>query len=469
MKWFPRSLSGQLVALWLLAMLAAHVFAVVALSWWRADNATLHPLSVRTIETRILSAYRLASRSADADALLQDISLPDSTFQVAAHAVPVRFGMDEQERAIAQRLRGLLDVAGKVPIHVRLQQAEPERGSQRGGNWLERAFSRTHALALDVEVQLPDGRWLRTRHWPTMVPAHWSRVLSFSLLVGMLPTAIIALLFGRRIMRPLRLLTEASKRVSRGERVILPPPDGLSGVREITQAFNDMQESLTRFVNGRTQMFAAIGHDLRTPLTSLRIRAELIDDRELRDAMVKTLDDMSVMVEGALQFARDDALQEPTQDVRLDELIQEIVDQQTIQGREVHCEVCCEGRCEGRGETRPDPELFYRCRPVHLKRGLSNIIDNAARYGQVGIRVVADKVRNTLRIEVEDEGPGIDPDHLERVFEPFTRLDSARSSDTGGLGLGLAIARSCIRAHGGDVTLHNRAEGGLRAVIELPN
>lgn len=457
MKWFPRSLSGQLVALWLLAMLAAHVFAVVALSWWRADNVTLHPLSVRTIETRILSAYRLASRSADADALLADISLPDSTFGLAAHALPDPYGMGEQERAIAQRLRGLLDVADNVPVHVRLQQAEPERGSQRGGNWLEQAFSRTHALALDVEVQLPNGRWLRSRHWPTMVPAHWSRVLSFSLLVGMLPTALIALLFGRRIMRPLRLLTEASKRVSRGERVILPAPDGLSGVREITRAFNDMQESLARFVNGRTQMFAAIGHDLRTPLTSLRIRAELIDDGELRDAMVKTLDDMSVMVEGALQFARDDALQEPTQDVRFDELIQEIVDQQTIQGRAVRC------------ETRPDPGLFYRCRPVHLKRGLSNIIDNAARYGEVGIRVVADKSGHTLRIEVDDKGPGIDPEHLERVFEPFTRLDSARSADTGGLGLGLAIARSCIRAHGGDVTLHNRAEGGLRAVIELPN
>jgi signal transduction histidine kinase len=166
---------------------------------------------------------------------------------------------------------------------------------------------------------------------------------------------------------------------------------------------------------------------------------------------------MSVMVEGALQFARDDALQEPTQDVRFDELIQEIVDQQTIQGRAVRC------------ETRPDPGLFYRCRPVHLKRGLSNIIDNAARYGEVGIRVVADKSGHTLRIEVDDKGPGIDPEHLERVFEPFTRLDSARSADTGGLGLGLAIARSCIRAHGGDVTLHNRAEGGLRAVIELPN
>ncbi|MCG5261782.1 HAMP domain-containing protein [Cupriavidus gilardii] len=457
MKWFPRSLSGQLVALWLLAMLVAHVFAVVALSWWRADNVTLHPLSVRTIETRILSAYRLASRAPDADALLEDISLPDSTFRVAAHAMPDPFGMGDQERAIAQRLRSLLDVAPNVPLHVRLQQAEPERGGPRGGNWLEQAFNGSHALALDVEVKLPNGRWLRSRHWPTMVPAHWSRVLSFSLLVGMLPTALIALLFGRRIMRPLRLLTEASKRVSRGERVILPSPDGLSGVREITQAFNDMQESLTRFVNGRTQMFAAIGHDLRTPLTSLRIRAELIDDDELRDAMVKTLDDMSVMVEGALQFARDDALQEPTQDVRLDELIQEIVDQQTIQGRVVRC------------ASRPDPEMFYRCRPVHLKRGLGNIIDNAARYGQVGIRVVTDKVRNTLRIEVEDEGPGIDPDHLERVFEPFTRLDSARSSDTGGLGLGLAIARSCIRAHGGDVTLENRSEGGLRAVIELPN
>ncbi|MFJ5382724.1 ATP-binding protein, partial [Cupriavidus sp. CER94] len=325
------------------------------------------------------------------------------------------------------------------------------------GNWLEKAFRGTQATALDVDVRLPQGQWLHSRHWPTMLPAHWSRVLSFSLVVGMLPTALIALLFGRRIMGPLRRLTEASKRVSRGEQVILPPPDGLSGVREITKAFNDMQQSLVRFVNGRTQMIAAIGHDLRTPLTSLRIRAELIDDDELRDAMVQTIDEMGVMVEETLRFARDEALHEPTQDVQICDLVREVVDNQTLQGRSVSW------------SSQVEAGMFYRCRPVHLKRALGNIIDNAARHGNVCVRVLADTVGKSLRIEIEDDGPGIDPDQLERVFEPFTRLDSARSMDSGGVGLGLAIARSCIRAHGGDISLQNRQEGGLRASIELPN
>lgn len=475
MRGFPRSLSGQLVLLWLLAMLAAHVIAVVVLSWWRADNVTIHPLSVRTIETRIQSAYRAVSRASDAPTLLEDISLPDSTFELATGQSPdpealeassgsndgTQPDMDTQERAISQRLHGRLKIPDTQPVLVRLRQVEPDArglpGTVRNGNWLERAFQGTHAWALDIDVRLPDGQWLHSRHWPTMLPAHWSRVLSFSLLVGMLPTALIALLFGRRIMRPLRLLTEASRRVSRGEQVILPAAEGLTGVREITKAFNDMQQSLVRFVNGRTQMIAAIGHDLRTPLTSLRIRAELIDDDELRQAMVQTLEDMNVMVEETLRFARDDAHQEPTQDVPLDELVRDVVDGQVIQGRNV------------KWLNQLDAGMFYRCRPVNLKRALNNIIDNAARHGDVCVSVLADSVRRTLRIEVDDDGPGIDPAQLERVFEPFARLDAARSADTGGLGLGLAIARSSIRAHGGDVTLHNRHEGGLRAVIELPN
>lgn len=460
MKGLPRSLSGQLVALWLLAMLAAHVIAVLVLSWWRADNETIHPLYVRSIETRIQSAYRAVGRSADADMLLEDISLPDSTFRLATLPRPDPAdnpGMSDQERVLTQRLRTLLKLPDDGSVKVHLRQVESAQRAASNGNWLEREFRGTHAWALDVDLKLADGQWLESRHWATMLPAHWSRVLTFSLLVGMLPTALIALLFGRRIMRPLRLLTEASRRVSRGEQVVLPRPDGLSGVREITQAFNDMQENLVRFVNGRTQMIAAIGHDLRTPLTSLRIRVELVDDAELREAMIQTLEEMSVMVEETLQFARDDALQEATQDVRIGELVGDVVDSQRIQGRNVAW------------TAHVDAATCYRCRPVHLKRALNNLIDNAARYGAVCVTVLADTLGQTLRIEVDDSGPGIAPEHLGRVFEPFARLDAARSMDAGGLGLGLAIARSCIRAHGGDVTLQNRREGGLRAVIELPN
>lgn len=456
MKWLPKSISGQLLALWLLAMLIAHVIAVITLSWWRVENMTIHPISARAIETRILAAYRAVSHSNDVEHLLDDISLPDSKFTVVSHPAANSPGMGKQEGEIAQGLRDRLNLDLKAPVNVHLFQEKPSQGRKDNRNWLEKAFRGTSAWALEVEVGLPDGTWLRSKHWPTILPAHWGRVLTFSIIVCMIPTTIIAIFFGRRIMRPLRELTKASKRVSRGEYVELSQPAGPEGVREITQAFNDMQESLGRFIKGRTQMIAAIGHDLRTPLTSLRIRAEMIDDDELRDGMVRTLDDMMIMVEGTLQFARDDALQEPTQDIQINALIKEVVDSQVAQGKSV------------RWTSQAEDELFYRCKPVHLKRAMTNLIDNAAKYGEVTVSVVPFLSDNVLRIQIEDNGPGIAAEHREHVFEPFVRLDTARNQDAGGAGLGLSIARSCVRAHGGEISLSNRAAGGLLATIDLP-
>jgi signal transduction histidine kinase len=257
-------------------------------------------------------------------------------------------------------------------------------------------------------------------------------------------------------MRPLRTLTQAANKVSRGEQVILPSVGGPDGVREITQAFNDMQTSLIRFVHGRTMMVAAIGHDLRTPMTSLRIRAELVEDAELRDAMIHTLDEMRVMVEEILKFAKDDVLQEATVEVVFNGLVREVIDEQCVLGREVSF------------QSELPEEFGYRCRPVHLKRALSNLIDNAARFGPVQVAAREDAERHLLEIEVIDQGPGIPPDQLEQVFEPFARLDTSRSSATGGAGLGLTIAHSCVRAHGGSIILKNRSAGGLCATVKLP-
>ncbi|PWK37849.1 ATP-binding protein [Cupriavidus plantarum] len=467
MRWLPRGISGQLVVYWVVGLLAAHVIAVLALSWWRADNAAIHPLSMRAIEKTTLATYRAAGRSADPATLLEDLSGPESTFRIAPN-VAMRDGatqdgathvaIGDQETAIADRLSRALH-ATQDAVQVRLLRLDPDQGARSHQNWLERAISGTYATALEIDLRLPDGRWLESRHLPTMLPAHWSRVLTFSLFVGVLPTALIALVFGRRIMVPLNALTEASRRVSRGEHVALPPADRMSGLREITKAFNDMQESLLRFVGGRTQMLAAIGHDLRTPLTSLRIRAELVDDDELRAAIVQTVDEMTLMVAETLSFARDDATKAPTEDVQIGELVRDVVDAHVIQGRSVSW------------VAGQHAAISYRCRPVHLKRALSNLIDNAARYGDVGVLLISDAVHRMLRIEVSDRGPGIDPDQMERVFEPFIRIDASRGKDTGGLGLGLglAIARNCVRAHGGELRLENRQGGGLLAVIELPN
>lgn len=455
MKWTPRSISGQLFVVWVLAMLATHGIAVFMMSLWRADNATIHPLSVRTIETRVLSAYRVATRVPDAAAILADISVPDSSFRLGAAAAVA--AMNDDEGKVADGLRKLLQLPPQLPIAVRLDNSASGEPATDKRNWLERMLRSAPDWTLHIEVPLGDGRALLSDHRPTIMPAHWGRVLTFSLLVGMIPTTLIAIFFGRRIMRPLQVLTEASKRVSRGEPMIIPAASGPNGVREITAAFNEMQKSLTLFVSGRTQMLAAMGHDLRTPLTSLRIRAEMVEDEALSKAMVQTLDDMKIIVDETLQFARNDALQEPTLAVWLDDLIGEVVDEQRMQGRAIHFD----------SHLSRDDALF-RCRAVHLKRALNNLIDNGARYGAVRVSLRLDRASVRYLIEVADHGPGIAEDQLEHVFEPFVRLDAARSRATGGAGLGLAIARSCSRAHGGDVTLANRPEGGLTALIHLP-
>ena len=453
MRLLPRSIPGQLLVVWVLAMLVAHGIAVFMMSWWRADHLSIHPMSARTMETRTAPAYHLVAQESERDALLRKISLPDSVFHVApGHTVSPE--MDAQEAGIARAQRKMLNLPPDWPVRVQLKQIALGEEGGDAPNWLEKMLGGKQSWELDIEVGLPDGQVLIGDHRPNIMPAHWSQILSFSLLVGMAPITLIAILFGRRIMRPLKTLTEAAKRVSRGEQVRLPPVRGPDGVREITQAFNDMQENLMRFVQGRTMTLAAIGHDLRTPLTSLRIRAELVEDEALRLAMVRTLDDMQLMLEATLRFAKDDALQEPTQEVRLNALLEEIVGDQRMRGRHVGY------------QSQLSDNFTYRCRPVHLKRAVHNLIDNAACHGAVEVRLLAAGGR--LRIEVSDHGPGIPPDQLEHVFEPFVRLDPARSRETGGAGLGLTNAHTCVRAHGGDITLANRESGGLRAVIELP-
>ncbi|CAM3755890.1 ATP-binding protein [Paracidovorax anthurii] len=448
MKFLPRTLAGQLLALLLLALVVAHVVAVLLLAWLRSDGDEVHPLWAQSNKTRVVSVYRtVVSHPAAAEGLLEHINQPESRFRIRAASADDATAPSPQEDALAQGLRQRLGLPADVPIKVGLRPRAPADAD------LALPDEDEHDRVLHIDVRLPDGRWLTSSHVPTLLLSHWRRVLSFSVPVGVLPIVVIAIFFGRRIMRPLRTLTEAAKRISRGERSAHLPLAGPEGVREIIEAFNEMQDRLLGVVNDRTRMVAAIGHDLRTPLTSLRIRAELVDDDELRHAMVATLNEMNTMVEEILHFAQDDAMRETTQHVEMGLLVSEVIEQQRVLGRDV--------------AWSPPQALPYRCRPAHLKRALANLIDNSARYGRVQVQMALSANR-VLRIEVNDEGPGIPPDQIEQAFQPFSRLEMARSGETGGFGLGLAIARSCVRAHGGELRLHNRPEGGLRAVVELP-
>ena len=215
-----------------------------------------------------------------------------------------------------------------------------------------------------------------------------------------------------------------------------------------------MQDRIRRFVEDRTQMLAAISHDLGTPITRLRLRAEFVDDKEQRKKMLADLDDMEKMVFSALSFARDEAASEPHAMVDLRTLLQRVCDDMADAGYAITLDV-------GNGAVP------YGCRPAALRRALTNLIDNAIKYGRRA-RVSLDHDQDGFLIRIDDNGPGIPNDLQEDAFKPFRRLEASRSRETGGTGLGLTLARTIIRAHGGDVTLVNRTEGGLRVEARLP-
>ena len=276
----------------------------------------------------------------------------------------------------------------------------------------------------------------------------WPQYALISFLLAGGGSALVVVLLVQRAVRPLRALSSAAEKLGRGESVPPLAERGPIDIRRTTMAFNLMQDRLHKYVSDRTRMLAAISHDLRSPITALRLRAELVDQDDLRERMVASLDEMQQMVEATLAFARQDAAAEPTQTVDLAELARDLVAERAELGQPV--------RWQG-GDPQP-----YPCRPLALKRALGNLVENAVRYG--GSAEVRLEGRSFV---VEDNGPGVPEDRLEHVFEPFARLEESRSQDTGGTGLGLAIARSIARSHGGDVTLENRDQGGLRATLSL--
>lgn len=214
-----------------------------------------------------------------------------------------------------------------------------------------------------------------------------------------------------------------------------------------------LQARLTAYLNERTSVLAAMSHDLKTPVTRLRLRAELLGDPQLRLKFTRDLEEMEAMVAATLDFLRGYGSAEATQPVDMTALLESLQSDLA----EVGSQVSIEGR-----PLRP-----YTGRPAALKRRLSNLVENAVKYGQSASIEVNDNAER-LQISIRDHGPGIPEAEVKRVFEPFYRLEGSRSRDTGGTGLGLTIAKSIAELHGGRLTLENRAAGGLDARLTLP-
>lgn len=309
------------------------------------------------------------------------------------------------------------------------------------------------ADALVAKIGLSDGNSLRITDLDFPInDFSWWRVgtviFTLASVIGLL-----SLWTARWLATPISAFADAAERLGVDTTAPPLPERGAYELRLAIRAFNRMQDRLRRFVDDRTQMVAAMSHDLKTPLTRLRLRAEFVEDSEQQRKMLDDLDGMGAMIESTLAFARDHVQQEPRMLVDLGALV----------------ENACENASDAGGEVSFSVPhgVDVMCRPIAITRAVANLIDNAIKYGGTA-RAELRREPGRVIIAIDDTGPGIPAGEQEKVFAPFYRLERSRSRDTGGVGLGLAVARTIAREHGGDITLANRASGGLCVRVELP-
>jgi two-component system OmpR family sensor kinase len=303
-----------------------------------------------------------------------------------------------------------------------------------------------------IAVRQSDGRWLTAEPRPEFQWDSWQGHILATLALSILVTAPLAWLFARRLAAPITAFADAADRLGRDPNAA---PLSIDGSREVTAAataFNRMQERLRRYVEDRTAMVGAIAHDLRTPLTRLRFRIEAAPE-DLRPKLQSDVDQMEAMIAATMSFVADATKARERTPLELSSLVESVMDDLAETGAETTVE-------------RAD-KLVLNGDPVALRRLVVNLAENALKYGQrARARVFAEG--GAAIIEIDDDGPGVPIAELERVFDPFYRGEPSRNRETGGIGLGLAVVRSVARAHGGDVTLHNREGGGLTARVTLP-
>jgi signal transduction histidine kinase len=310
-------------------------------------------------------------------------------------------------------------------------------------------------LIYAAQIGLRDGFWLSFQHRidraifdPPFYHIALGMLFRLGIVIG------VALIAVRLAVQPLSVLASAAEQLGKDMHRKPLAITGPMEVRRAAETFNRMQARLVRFIQDRTRLLAAISHDLKTPITRLRLRVELLENEcDLKKRFVNDLEEMEGLVNSTLEFIRGAEWHESAQPMDVMALLESLqADAQDV-GREVTIE----------GST----QLPLVGHPQALKRCIANLVDNAVLYGQRA-RIVVDGDHTHLRLRIRDTGPGIPPDELERVFAPFFRLESSRNRASGGTGLGLSIARNIARGHGGELSLHNLAAGGLEAILVLP-
>ena len=451
----PQSVGGQLLAMLLLALAITQGLGLILLTDER--NRAVHAaLGLEAAGRAAYVALLLDDAPADLRAeILRSADSPLVRFKVgpgpealhdSADAAPflgqIRQILNQPDREVLADIHAL----AVTPV------AMPD-GMPAAMRPMHQAMMAAHAepIELTLSIRLAGGDWLNVRTMFIRPGLQLSPQALLPLLLMVVAVALVAWGTARRVVGPMRALALGADRLGRGLDSNPLPLTGPSEVRDSTQAFNRMQDRLTRFVSERTHMLAALSHDLRSPLTAMRLRIEMLDETEDSVRLKALVEEMQAMVEATLEFARGVAKTEPSAMVDLRAMLSELAND--VGG--------------DRASLAASSPVIATVRPHALNRALRNLIDNAVRYGGAAEASLTQEPGFAV-ITVADRGPGLPEDQLEAVFEPFVRLEASRNRDTGGAGLGLAIARTIIQAHGGTIELHNRAGGGLNAVVRLP-
>lgn len=482
-RWLPRSLLGRMLALTLLAVvLAQGISSAIWFATYRAQEMEGLLQSSRSLAYSVAATTRFFQKLPPEyrNIVLDQLrNMGGTRFFVSLNekAIPLKALPDtERKGQVIAAVRDVLTRRLGEPYALNVEFVAPDNlrvfNSEMKLKDLPRSWA-NYALKLApinppvlvTQIEIAPDEWL---YLAAMLPAPYvsledqgvpTQQIFFITLMTLFLLSFIALLV-RWQTRPLRRLAYAARDMPVADSSPPLTEQGSSEIVAVTRAYNAMRSRIQRYLNDREQLFSAISHDLRTPITRLRLRTEMLDDESLRSQFESDLSELDLLVKGALQSVKDVDIHENIEAVNMNQL----VDMITGPSREIPGQVTITGAAH-----RP-----YRGKPLALKRCLGNLFDNALKYGRrVHIRIDDSDARLTLHFD--DQGPGIPEAQLERIFEPYYRLRSGQivpgheeDNDQSGYGLGLGIARNIAHAHGGELRIKNRAEGGLRVSLYLP-
>lgn len=455
---WPRSLRGRMAAILIVGMLAAQ--AMTSSIWFDLRHREVGGMALRLVAAHLADSLSLLESAAPEHASTLAQRLSHGRFSLTLHDGPLppatvrpslRADQAVLESVLADRL------GAPVPVYLLDAQLIDDSGHDAGAWTLLTA--REPGSRYRIAVALGDERWVDVQAHESqagLVAEPLDLIADYVLRIYLLRILIvvaIALLAVRLVMRPLQRLAAAAQALGTNLHSPPLPEDGPQEVRAATQAFNLMQHQLIEGIGERTRLLAAVSHDLRSPIARMRLRTELLPPGTVQDKFRKDLDDMEAMTSAALDLLRGHDIADDRRPVDINALL--------------------DGLCQDLRETGADVTLIGHVRtPLpafasSLRRCLQNLMENAVRYGGRA-DVSVDETDGRVRIIVADPGPGIPEALLERVFEPFYRVEASRNPASGGFGMGLSIARTVAQAHGATLVLRNRDAGGLDAVLELP-